>query len=161
MALLSTEAEYRGAAIANCEATWLRRLLQDLRIEVPTLIPMYYDNMSNMQLAKNPMFHARMKHIEVHYHFMHEQVLNGEVELWYVWTDQQVSDEGHRDRQVATFLKYAWSSVSRHATLEGRTGTGTGRIGTETGKVGNGTGQAAGEKETTKARGNKKKKEVN
>ena len=46
--------------------------------------------MSSMQLAKNLVFHALTKHIEVHYHFVSEQVLSGDVELWYVQTDQQV-----------------------------------------------------------------------
>ena len=33
-----------------------------------------------------------MKHIEVHYHFVHEWVLSSEVELRYVHTDHQVAD---------------------------------------------------------------------
>ena len=45
----------------------------------PTTI--YYDNLNNIQLAKNPIFHAQTKHIEVHYHFVRERVLFGEVEL--------------------------------------------------------------------------------
>jgi hypothetical protein len=52
----------------------------------------YCDNLSNIQLAKNPVFHARMKHFEVHYHFVRERVLSGEVELRHVPTDQQVAD---------------------------------------------------------------------
>ena len=92
VALSSTEAEYRGATVATCEAIWLQCLLRDLRIEVPTPILIYCDNMSNIHLAKNPVFHARMKHIEVHYHFMREQVLSCEVALRYVQTDRQVAD---------------------------------------------------------------------
>ena len=38
------------------------------------------------------MFHARTKHIEVHYHFVREKVIDGEVDLLYVSTNQQVSD---------------------------------------------------------------------
>jgi hypothetical protein len=56
----------------------------------PTVI--YYDNLSSIQLAKNPVFHARTKHIEVHYHFVQELVLSGEVELQHVPTDRQVAD---------------------------------------------------------------------
>ena len=52
----------------------------------------YYDNMSSVELAKNLVFHARTKHIEVHYHFVRERVLSGEVELRYVRTHQQISD---------------------------------------------------------------------
>ena len=58
--------------------------MQDLRIEVPAPIPIYCDNISSMQLAKNHVFHARTKHIAVHYHVVHERVLSGELKLQYV-----------------------------------------------------------------------------
>ena len=45
-----------------------------------------------MQLTKNPIFHARTKHIEVHYHFVHKRFMIGEVELRYAWTDRQVTN---------------------------------------------------------------------
>ena len=38
------------------------------------------------------MFHARTKHIEVHYHFIRERVLDGAIDLTYVRTDEQVAD---------------------------------------------------------------------
>jgi hypothetical protein len=37
-------------------------------------------------------FHARTKHIEVHYHFIKEKVLVGEIDLIYVSTKDQVAD---------------------------------------------------------------------
>jgi hypothetical protein len=37
-------------------------------------------------------FHARTKHIEVHYHFIREKVLAGEIDLIYVNTEDQVAD---------------------------------------------------------------------
>jgi hypothetical protein len=92
VALSSTEAEYRGAAFATCEDVWLKRLLKDLKEEVSDPIVIYSDNLSSIQLAKNPVFHARTKHIEVHYHFVRERVLSGKVELRYVPTDRQTAD---------------------------------------------------------------------
>ena len=38
------------------------------------------------------MFHARTKHIEVHYHFIRERFLIGDIDLTYVRTDEQVAD---------------------------------------------------------------------
>ena len=38
------------------------------------------------------MFHARTKHIKVHYHFIQEKVLSGEIDLEYVNTEEQVAD---------------------------------------------------------------------
>jgi len=37
-------------------------------------------------------FHARTKHIEVHYHFIREKVLAGEIHLIYVSIKDQVAD---------------------------------------------------------------------
>ena len=53
-------------------------------------VTIWCDNMSIIQLAKNPVFHARTKHIDVHYHFVREKVIDGEVDLLYVSTNQQV-----------------------------------------------------------------------
>ena len=39
------------------------------------------DLLGQPQLMKNPVSHARTKHIEVHYHFVRERVLFGEVKL--------------------------------------------------------------------------------
>ena len=70
----------------------MKRLLKDLQEEVSDPTTIYCDNLSSIQLAKNPVFHARTKHIEVHYHFVRERVLSGEVELQYVPTDRQTAD---------------------------------------------------------------------
>ena len=92
VALSSTEAEYRGAAVAACEVAWLEMLLADLGIHVQVPVVIYCDNLSSIQLARNPVFHARTKHIEVHYHFIRERVLDGDIDLTYVRTDEQVAD---------------------------------------------------------------------
>ena len=70
VALSSTEAEYRGAAVAACEVAWLRTLLEDLGVQVDQQVVIHCDNLSSIQLARNPVFHARTKHIEVHYHYV-------------------------------------------------------------------------------------------
>ena len=91
MALSSTEAEYRGAAVAACEVAWLHKLLGDFGLQVHRKVVIYCDNLSSIQLAHNPVFHARTKHIEVHYHFIRERVLSGDIDLVYVNTEEQVA----------------------------------------------------------------------
>ena len=59
-------------------------------VNKPILI--HCDNLSSIQLAKNPVFHARTKHIEVHYHYIRERVLAGDIDLQYVGTSVQVAD---------------------------------------------------------------------
>ena len=71
-ALSSTEAEYRGAAVAACEAIWLKSIVKDLGIPIKDPICLDYNNMSSIYLTRNPVFQAWTKHIEVHYHFICE-----------------------------------------------------------------------------------------
>ena len=86
--LSSTEAEYRGATVAACEVAWLRKLLADLGVQVDRRVVIYCDNLSSIQLARNPVFHARTKHIEVHYHFIKERVLVGDINLVSIRTKE-------------------------------------------------------------------------
>ena len=88
VALSSTEAEYRGAAVVACEVAWLEMLLADLGIQVQVPVVIFCDNLSSIQLARNPVVHARTTHIEVHYHFIRERVSDGDIDLTYVRTDE-------------------------------------------------------------------------
>jgi hypothetical protein len=92
VALLSTEAEYRGTTIAACEIVWLQKLLSDLGQLVDVPIVIYCDNISSILLANNPIYHARTRHIEVHYHFIREKILAKEIDLIHVSTKDQVAD---------------------------------------------------------------------
>ncbi|KAJ0601440.1 putative RNA-directed DNA polymerase [Helianthus annuus] len=92
VSLSTTEAEYKSAAMAAQEISWLRLLLKELKQEIEEKVVLHCDNLSSIHLAENPMFHARSKHIEVQYHFIREKVINGEVDLKYVDTNQQLAD---------------------------------------------------------------------
>ena len=91
VALSSTEAEYRALANATCEAMWLKKLFRDLNVKYNDFL-MLSDSMFNIYLAKNPVFHARSKHIEVHYHFIREKLITKEILLLHVKTGDQVAD---------------------------------------------------------------------
>ena len=75
IALSTTEAEYRVATQAACEATWLEMLLKDLGVKGQRPLVIYCDNISSILLTKNLVFHACTKHIEVHYDFVREKIL--------------------------------------------------------------------------------------
>jgi hypothetical protein len=92
VALSSMEAEYRGVAIAACEIVWLQKLFSDLGQSVDALVIIYCDNISSILLANNPVYHARTKHIKVHYHFIKEKILTKEIDLIHVSTENQVVD---------------------------------------------------------------------
>ena len=75
-----------GTALAECKVVWLKRILKDMGVPITDLILLYCDNMSNIHLAWNPVFHARIKYIEVHCHFF-ESVLAGDADLQHINTN--------------------------------------------------------------------------
>lgn len=57
---------------------------------------MFCDNMSAILMNKNPIFHARSKHIELRHHFIREIVEQGEIELKFINTNDQMTDVFHK-----------------------------------------------------------------
>ncbi|GJT95536.1 retrovirus-related pol polyprotein from transposon TNT 1-94 [Tanacetum coccineum] len=70
---------------------WMRPQLKDYGFTF-NKIPLYCDNKSVIALCCNNVQHSRAKHIDVHYHFIKEQVENGIVELYFVQTEYQLAD---------------------------------------------------------------------
>jgi hypothetical protein len=60
----------------------------------PTLTDLHLscDNQNALKLAKIPQFHAKTKYIEGKHHFVRERVLEGEIQLKYVNTDDNPAD---------------------------------------------------------------------
>jgi hypothetical protein len=88
----STEAEYRALAITAAELAWIRQLLCDIHILLllPPLI--HCDNISAISLASNPVFHSRMKHLQIDYHFVRERVIMGDLLVQHVSSSDQFAD---------------------------------------------------------------------
>jgi len=49
-------------------------------------VVIYCDNISSILLVNNLVYHARTKHIEMHYHFIKEKILAKEIDLIHVGT---------------------------------------------------------------------------
>ncbi|KAA0037683.1 putative mitochondrial protein [Cucumis melo var. makuwa] len=92
VALSTTEAEYRAAAMTAEENMWIKQLMKDLPQEINHAATLYYDNLYAVCLAGNLVFHARTKHVEVHYHFIREKVLQEEIEMKPIKTEDQIAD---------------------------------------------------------------------
>lgn len=88
----STEAEYKALANATAEVMWIMKLLNELKVFHPMTAVLWCDNIGATYLSQNPVFHARMKHIEVDYHFVREQVARRLLDILFVSTKDQVAD---------------------------------------------------------------------
>ena len=92
VALSSCEAEFMAATAAACQGIWLRNLLNQVTEESIGPVVILVDNKSAIDLAKNPVFHGRSKHIDIRYHFIRECVERGEIVIKHVSTEFQRAD---------------------------------------------------------------------
>nr|PNR60691.1 hypothetical protein PHYPA_003484 [Physcomitrium patens] len=68
-------------------------------------ISLFYDHQSTIKSARNPIFHARSKHVEVQHHFICENLLTGTVDLFYISTLDQIADTMTKPLTRGKFLK--------------------------------------------------------
>ncbi|GKB43613.1 retrovirus-related pol polyprotein from transposon TNT 1-94, partial [Tanacetum coccineum] len=90
-AISSTEAEYIALYGCCAQILWMRSQLTDYGFQF-NKIHMYCDKKSVIALCCNNVQHSRVKHIDVRYHFIKDQVENGIVELYFVRTEYQLAD---------------------------------------------------------------------
>ncbi|XP_020696174.1 uncharacterized protein LOC110109444 [Dendrobium catenatum] len=88
----STEAEYRALSAATSEVIWLRRLLEEIDITQTGPTTIHCDNISAMALAKNPILHARTKHIEIDYQFIRHHLNSNSIRLTHISSTDQIAD---------------------------------------------------------------------
>ena len=74
MALSTAEAKYVVAYSASCEAIWLWKLLSDIFDLQLDATCIHCDNQSCVKLSKNPVFHDKLKNIEIKYHYIRDMV---------------------------------------------------------------------------------------
>ena len=92
VALSTCEAEYVTAAMAACQAVWLRRLLGELTGEEAHRPALMVDNQPAIALAKNHVLHDRSKHIDIKFHFLWDCIDGGQIVIEFVETGRQLAD---------------------------------------------------------------------
>ena len=72
------------------------------------------DNQGAINLAKNPMYHKRSKHIDVKYHFIRSEIRTGRIELEYIPTSDNVADIFTKPVNKAKLDKFGSFFKSKH-----------------------------------------------
>ena len=73
-ALSTTEAEYISAVEAGKEVVWMCQLLAELGFPLSGPSVLHMDNQSAISVAKNPEHHGRMKHLDLRFFWLRDQV---------------------------------------------------------------------------------------
>ncbi|KAL4570881.1 hypothetical protein LXL04_026545 [Taraxacum kok-saghyz] len=92
LARSSTEAEFRGVASTTTEIQWLTSLSHELNYKSQITPTIYCDNLSATSYSANPVFHSRMKHMALDFHFVREKVQQGTLRVQHIHGDDQLAD---------------------------------------------------------------------
>lgn len=89
----STYAEYVALSEAVSEVMTIRELMKIFDVNVDdNPVKIYEDNSGVMSIAKYGTFTKNSKHIEVHYHYVHEYVKENKINIIKVSTEENTAD---------------------------------------------------------------------
>ena len=92
VALSTTEAEFVAAVSAGQEMLWLRNLLTEFGYDVSSASKLRIDNLSALSVAKNPEHHGRMKHLDLRFYWLRDEVAKGQIEIEHLRTSDMPAD---------------------------------------------------------------------
>jgi hypothetical protein len=115
IALSSCESEYVAACTCAKQVIWMRRLLNELRLEQTNETMIYGDNEAARMLSENPIHHDRTKHIDTQYHFLRYQVSERMIKLEHVSTIDEEADILTKEYVGTNFMKLRDRAMGRVA----------------------------------------------
>ena len=69
----------------------MKQMLKEYNVE-QDVMTLYCDNMSAINISKNPVQHSRTKHIDIRHHYIRDLVDDKVITLEHVATEEQVAD---------------------------------------------------------------------
>ncbi|SGY12599.1 BQ5605_C011g06553 [Microbotryum silenes-dioicae] len=88
----STKDEYVAMSFATRKGILLCRLLSELGFPQTEPTRLHGDNQLAIWLAKHPAFHARTKHIGIHFHFIQDHIAEGTIEMVWIPPNMMAAD---------------------------------------------------------------------
>lgn len=90
--LSTTEAEYISSVSAGQEILWLRNLFTELGYKATGPSTLFIDNQAALSVAKNPQHHGRVKHLDLRYYWLRDEVEKGTIIVRHLRTDDMPAD---------------------------------------------------------------------
>ena len=88
----TTEAEYMALSMAATEAIWLKGLHKELVPQASDVVEIFCDNKGAIDLARNPGYRPKTKHIAVQHHFIRDRIAIGDILVKQIETTNMVAD---------------------------------------------------------------------
>jgi hypothetical protein len=80
-----------SVAQAAVEVMWLVNFLGEIGVK-PQTPPLFCDNIGATYLCSNPVFHSRMKHMALDFHYVRQLVKMGKIKVSHISTKDQLLD---------------------------------------------------------------------
>ena len=90
VATSTTEAEYMALSATARQASWYVNGIKELDVRVPIVLKC--NNTSTIDLSHHTIISQRSKHIDIHYHYIRECLLNSKFTLEYIKTSDNLAD---------------------------------------------------------------------
>jgi hypothetical protein len=100
VALSIAEAEYVAVGQCCAQLLWMRQTLWDFGYNL-SKVPL----LCTIRMADNPVEHSRTKHIDIWHHFLRDHQQKGDIEVFYVSTENQLADIFTKPLDETTFCK--------------------------------------------------------
>ena len=91
VSLSTAEAEYIAAGSSCSKLVWMKQMLKEYNVE-QDVMTLYCDNLSAINISKNPVQHSRTKHIDIRHHYIRDLVDDKVITLKHVDTEEQIAD---------------------------------------------------------------------
>lgn len=81
----------------------MQSLLHDIGLPCRSLSILWCDNIGAIYMSSNPVFHARTKHIELDFYYVHEQVAKDNIQIGFLSSKDKIGDIFTKPLSVRTF----------------------------------------------------------
>ena len=88
----STEAEFRAMSKGIDDVIWIKHLLEELKILYTTPIIIRCDNRTAISIAHDPIYHDRMKHVNIDRFYIQDHLEQGVLKTEHVISKEQCVD---------------------------------------------------------------------
>ena len=88
----STEAEFRAMSKGIDEVMWIKHLMEELQVSYTKPITIRCDNRSAISIAHDPVYHDRMKHVNIDRFYIQEHLEQGVLKTEHVASEEQCAD---------------------------------------------------------------------
>jgi hypothetical protein len=91
VSLSTAESEYVAAASCCSQVLWMKSQLLDYGYRM-LRIPIYCDSKSAIAISHNPIQHSLTKHIDIRYHFLKDNILKENIEMFFIPSIEEIAD---------------------------------------------------------------------